>query len=526
MQKTLRQKSNRDGAIIPLFAILLPVLLVLAAYSINLASMQLTTTELRIATDVTSHAGGRALNVFQSMDNPTAERVIDKLQETVDRYYALNTVAGKTLTPPSDPSSYIQFYNLGTRTDLRLDEDFHNQNIVSYSDAREGTQFNGVGVQANVETNFAFDFKYGGGSLGNFTPTRNSITRQTDRDIAIVIDRSGSMLHYKDNLKLEDVLSDMFDQDYITQTEYDIALGKKEGRFDRNGTPYFASWKDPLLYRRRYKVSSTHYQYFNRRWNRVDGFDTIARMQEFANANPSDPRDIDAMITYAKSWEGVSPDAGNRKPGFRYRPWKNSGMFNDNAPKESRWDYLHRGIQDFVDVLESTPAEETISLVVFDDEAEALQKLTSEYQEVLDDVEDIIPDLGTAIHKGLSEGLLEVLQEDVTRPFTEKIIVVMTDGVNSEENGGDKAILDELPKVKTKAAEKDTVITVHTLTFGDGTGITPNPAFPGPDESPWQGVMVDVAEEFDGQHFHAEDTHELQVKLREIANIQPTIFTY
>ena len=65
MQTSLRYKTaNRDGAIVPLFAILLPVLLVLAAYSVNLAYMQLTTTELRIATDVTSHAGGRALNVL------------------------------------------------------------------------------------------------------------------------------------------------------------------------------------------------------------------------------------------------------------------------------------------------------------------------------------------------------------------------------------------------------------------------------------------------------------------------------
>ena len=67
--KTLGYKKlNRDGAIIPLFAILLPILLVLAAFSVNLASMQLTTTELRITTDVASHAGGRALNVFQNMD--------------------------------------------------------------------------------------------------------------------------------------------------------------------------------------------------------------------------------------------------------------------------------------------------------------------------------------------------------------------------------------------------------------------------------------------------------------------------
>ena len=105
MQKSIRlRRPNRDGAIVPLFAILLPVILVLAAFAVNIASMQLTTTELRIATDVTSHAGGRALNVFQNMDNPTPEKVIDKLVETVERYYVMNTVGGENLTPPSDPA--------------------------------------------------------------------------------------------------------------------------------------------------------------------------------------------------------------------------------------------------------------------------------------------------------------------------------------------------------------------------------------------------------------------------------------
>ena len=232
MQNTLRYKTaNRDGAIVPLFAILLPVLLVLSAYSVNLAYMQLTTTELRIATDVTSHAGGRALNVFQNMNNPTSQRVIDKLQETVDRYYAMNTVAGQTLTPPSDPASYIQFYNLGTRTD-RLDEVFHNQNIVSYSDARGGTAFNGVGVQANVDTDYLFDFKYGGGSLGTFAPTRNSITKQIERDLAIVIDRSSSMILFKERDDMRAVLDDMLAENYINESEHRIAYGYKQARVD------------------------------------------------------------------------------------------------------------------------------------------------------------------------------------------------------------------------------------------------------------------------------------------------------
>lgn len=525
MQKSLRYKknANRDGAIIPLFAILLPVLLVLAAVAVNIAAMQLTTTELRIATDVASHAGGRALNVFQSMDNPTSERVIDKLRETVDRYYVMNTVGGQTLTPPSDPSSYIEFYDLGTRTD-RLDEVFHQQNIVSYADARSGTAFNGVGIQANVETDFTFDFSYSKGSLGTFTPTRNSITKQVERDLAIVIDRSGSMIQYKETQNLESVLDDMLAQDFINETEYRIARGFQQARVTSRGTPYFDERGSTSIYRPRYSVSFPHFQRINGEWVVAQGLDTISKLQQFAASNPGDDRDIPAMLEFMKSWEGVSPYNGNRISTFSHNAWFNAGMFNDHAPVESRWDYLFRGIQDFIDVLELTPAEERISLVIFNSDAEAPIRLTDDYQSVLDVVEEIIPIGGTAIEKGMTEGLELVLEEGVTRPFAEKVIVVMTDGVNS--NGGAEIVVRGAENVVAEAEANNEEVTIHTLTFGDGTGITPNPNFPSSSDEQWVGAMVDVARVGNGEHFHADEADELRVKLRQIANIQPTIFTF
>ncbi len=519
MQKTTRKTNHRDGAIIPLFAMLLPVLLVLAAFSVNLARMQLTTTELRIATDVTSHAGGRALNVYQNMDQPNANTVIDKLQATVDRYYVLNTVAGQTLTPPSDPSSYIQFYNLGVRKD-RLDDTFYQQNKITESQARGGEPFNGVGVLANVDTDHVFDFKFGGGSLGSFAPTRNSITKQVERDLAIVIDKSGSMLEYKASDQLTEVLTEMRNQNYITPTEFRIAEGYQRGDMSRNGTRYFTDRGRSLIYHRRFRVNQPHWQRINGSWQRQDdGFNIIDALEQFGNDNPGDDRDIPAMIDYAKSWEGVSPYVGNRKPSFHSNTWTNSGMFNDHAPSESRWDYLYRGIQDFIEVLENTPAEERISLVVFDSTADAPVPLTSNYQGVLDEVESIIPYGGTGIDKGMREGLERVLEEDASRPFTEKIIVVMTDGQN---NDGGNVVIQEAREVKNEHPE----ITVHTLTFGEGTGLTLNPNFPGQGETKWDGVMAEVAKVGGGEHFHAEEADELQQKLKEIANIQPTIFTY
>lgn len=524
MQKTIHNKTpNRDGAVVPLFAILLPVLLVLAAFSVNLASMQLTTTELRIATDVTSHAGGRALNVFQNMNNPTSEAVIAAVTDTIDQYYSMNTVGGKTLTPPGDPSNYIEFYNLGTRTD-RLDGTFHQENVVSYSEAREGVAFNGVGVQANIDIPFIFDFKYGGGSLGNFNPTRNSITKQTERDLAVVIDRSGSMLQYRETQNLQSVLEDMHSQGYINETEFRIARGFQQARITANGTRYFQDTSSTNIYRPRYSVPFPHFQFVEGFWVKVNGFDTIARMQEFLNANPGDSRDIEAMLEYTKSWEGVSPYNGNRNSTFSHNEWYAAGLFNNHAPVESRWDYLFRGIKDFVEVLEETPAEEKVSLVVFNDEAEAPVRLTLDYQSILDEVESIIPRDGTAIERGMTEGLELVLEDGVTRPFAEKIIVVMTDGVNSE--GGAERVIEGAETVVSSAEAKGEDITIHTLTFGDGTGISLNPDFPHASEDRWTGAMVEVARIGNGEHFHAEEAEELQPRLRQIANIQPTIFTF
>ena len=64
----------RRGAILPLFAVLLPVLLIFAGFAINMAYMQLVATELKITTDCAAHAGGRAMSVAQGDDTLTNER--------------------------------------------------------------------------------------------------------------------------------------------------------------------------------------------------------------------------------------------------------------------------------------------------------------------------------------------------------------------------------------------------------------------------------------------------------------------
>ena len=51
-----------------MMAIMLPVLAVLAAFCINAAHMQLTRTELIVATDAAAKAGGRAFSEIQTVE--------------------------------------------------------------------------------------------------------------------------------------------------------------------------------------------------------------------------------------------------------------------------------------------------------------------------------------------------------------------------------------------------------------------------------------------------------------------------
>ena len=86
-----RFSSTRKGAVAPLFACLLPVLFMLSGFAINVAYMQLRSTELKVATDAAAHAGGRAMSIYQTTDAG---------YQHAQRIAALNEVGGQPLMIP------------------------------------------------------------------------------------------------------------------------------------------------------------------------------------------------------------------------------------------------------------------------------------------------------------------------------------------------------------------------------------------------------------------------------------------
>lgn len=157
-----------------LVAVLMPVFVLMAAFAIDLAWMQLVRTELRTATDSASRAGAKTLSLRQS--------------EALARTAAIgaagrNTVAGSQLTiRPADVT-------FGQSTQA-------NPN-ARFAFTTGGSPVNAVRVHGRRTADSAagsVNLFFGSMmSTEEFEPTMTATSTVLDRDIAIVIDRSGSM---------------------------------------------------------------------------------------------------------------------------------------------------------------------------------------------------------------------------------------------------------------------------------------------------------------------------------------------
>ena len=87
---------QRNGTVVVLVAIMLPVMLIICAIAINLSYIQLTRTELKIATDAAARAGGRAYSEFQD---------VNKAKDFAQRAAEMNLVGGEPLVLSTNESA-------------------------------------------------------------------------------------------------------------------------------------------------------------------------------------------------------------------------------------------------------------------------------------------------------------------------------------------------------------------------------------------------------------------------------------
>ncbi len=158
-----------------LVAVCLPLFLIMAAFAVDVAWMQLTRTELRTATDAASRAGAKTLSLAQS---ETLARAAAK--DAARR----NRVAGAPLA-------------LADR-DIEIGRGVQATRNARFTFTAGGAQLNAVRVTGRRTTGST------GGpvalflgrvmGVAQFQPQHVATSTQLDRDICLVVDRSGSMM--------------------------------------------------------------------------------------------------------------------------------------------------------------------------------------------------------------------------------------------------------------------------------------------------------------------------------------------
>jgi len=492
----------RRGAILPLFTFLLPVLLILCGFAINLAYMQQVNTELKIATDAAAHAGGRAMSLFQSTDAAIAQATLTA---------QANLVGGRVMSIASNEAATGDDFEIIFGRSVRSNGGY---GMYQFSEVPKSAIDSGaeratsVGVVSRVELPLIFNVmnqKYFGGSLSDFRVARRSVATQVDRDIALVLDKSGSMLWFKDENLLSQTLLTLYNT-YDTTTEpgfwkYGHWSKRKNGTWRWQGYYTLAEanstwtvrdwndkqWTDGTTTNTR-RISYTEYQNATKwLYDRFYSNNVVYQLERYMNPSHT----LGDSFTVGESGQ-LTTDMAQ----YTY-DWDNVS----GAARHSRWYFLALGVNKFLDILEQTDQEELVSLVTFQSQAYLEYNLQATYDGIRSQVNGIMPYGGTAVGDGMLQGIPPIISGPLARPFAAKTIVVMTDG---DSNAG----VDPVTAAQSIVANNNA--TIHTVTFTLGAN---------------QAPMQSVAEYGQGRHYHADEGEALIAIFEEIANNLPTILT-
>ena len=175
MQYRPTNQTARQGAMLVLMAVTLPLVVIMAAFAIDVAWMQLVRTELRTATDAASRAGAKTLSLQQ--DEATARAAA---RDAASR----NLVAGSPLQVV-DPEIEIGLGRQASRTSRFV--------FTSGAALKNAVRVTGNRTSSSAGGPVAL---FLGRVMGvnTFEPTHVATSTQLDRDLCLVVDRSGSMM--------------------------------------------------------------------------------------------------------------------------------------------------------------------------------------------------------------------------------------------------------------------------------------------------------------------------------------------
>lgn len=169
----LAGRRARRGAVIVLLAIMMMVFAIMAAFAIDVAYMQMVRTELRAATDAAARAGAEALSRTQDESVAVAAAI---------QIAALNSVAGEPLNIEAADVVLGKSEQSGDGS----------WSFIPGGEPTNSLRVNGRKTDGSAAGPAALHFV---GLLGKeyFEPVQAATAAQLDRDIVLVLDRSGSM---------------------------------------------------------------------------------------------------------------------------------------------------------------------------------------------------------------------------------------------------------------------------------------------------------------------------------------------
>ncbi len=170
--------ASQQGVSLVMIAIMLPILILLCGFAINLSQVQLVRTEIQCATDASARAAGRTYNSTQ--DRALALQIAN---EIADR----NPVSGSPLKFRPE--------------DLEIGVSIRNDVGARYRFTPGGTDTNAVrlhGLRTDDSPNGAVNYIFPVFTSKTIQFAKSAVSTQAEVDIVLVFDRSGSMAYATD----------------------------------------------------------------------------------------------------------------------------------------------------------------------------------------------------------------------------------------------------------------------------------------------------------------------------------------
>ena len=530
----IAKQSDRRGAIVPMFALLLPLLIIFCAFAVNLAYMQVVSTELKIATDCAAHAGGRAMSVAQDDETLTTpekrELAIESATAIAQQIVNANPIIGRQVSVGGQGSGADIEVGFGRSLRSNNGQGRYDYTVLDTADVASGAS---VPSSFHVSSNLTapLPFPVLGSNISSFSPTRRTVATQVNRDVALVLDRSGSMLHFRDRGLLDDTLDELHDTSR-TFNRYRLSSNPSSSEYNlflwvEDGMPIPSEWSGPTETETRPLISDDEHDDARGHVQRRNFSDNVIyQLERFGNPNHTLGLSYSESAQNNPNESNFDPNDGQSSVGDLGELTQPTAMYardyerDVHSPRFSRSDLMIKGVEAFLAVLEDTPQEELVSLVTFSSQAELeydLQRSTDDdglepfiplnYPNIRRELIEIDPRGGTAIGDGLLQGLVPLFPDSddassIARPFAAKTIVILTDGGNTAGTEPEDAVAQIL--------QNEDATTIHTVTFTSGAD---------------RAAMEAVAAAGGGRNFHDDDGSNLVPIFEEIANTLPTILT-